>query len=206
MQVERFLVGTLMMVNCYVVYDGDEAVIVDPGGASQEVLDFIDERNLTVKAIVNTHGHADHIAGNAWFMEKTGAPLLIHIDEEAYLSSEELNLARLVRAEFPVVKADRLLKDGDFIPVGDGKLEVLHTPGHSPGGISLYAPGFVISGDTLFQGSVGRWDRPTETGTCCRKAFCVWRDCPWILWSIRAMVTARQFVLKLRATHSCNGR
>ena len=97
MQVERFLVGTLMMVNCYVVYDGDEAVIVDPGGASQEVLDFIDERNLTVKAIVNTHGHADHIAGNAWFMEKTGAPLLIHIDEEAYLSSEELNLARLVR-------------------------------------------------------------------------------------------------------------
>ena len=160
MQVERFLVGTLMMVNCYVVYDGDEAVIVDPGGASQEVLDFIDERNLTVKAIVNTHGHADHIAGNAWFMEKTGAPLLIHIDEEAYLSSEELNLARLVRAEFPVVKADRLLKDGDFIPVGDGKLEVLHTPGHSPGGISLYAPGFVISGDTLFQGSVGRWDLP----------------------------------------------
>jgi len=118
------------------------------------------ERNLTVKAIVNTHGHADHIAGNAWFMEKTGAPLLIHIDEEAYLSSEELNLARLVRAEFPVVKADRLLKDGDFIPVGDGKLEVLHTPGHSPGGISLYAPGFVISGDTLFQGSVGRWDLP----------------------------------------------
>lgn len=160
MQVERFFVGTLMMVNCYVVYDGDEAVIVDPGGASQEVLDFIDERNLTVKAIVNTHGHADHIAGNAWFMEKTGAPLLIHIDEEAYLSSEELNLARLVRAEFPVVKADRLLKDGDFIPVGDGKLEVLHTPGHSPGGISLYAPGFVISGDTLFQGSVGRWDLP----------------------------------------------
>lgn len=160
MQVEKFLVGTLMMVNCYVVYDGDEAVIVDPGGASQEVLDFIDERNLTVKAIVNTHGHADHIAGNAWFMEKTGAPLLIHIDEEAYLSSEELNLARLVRAEFPVVKADRLLKDGDFIPVGDGKLEVLHTPGHSPGGISLYAPGFVISGDTLFQGSVGRWDLP----------------------------------------------
>lgn len=160
MQVERFLVGTLMMVNCYVVYDGDEAVIVDPGGASQEVLDFIDERNLTVKAIVNTHGHADHIAGNAWFMEKTGAPLLIHIDEEAYLSSEELNLARLVRAEFPVVKADRLLKDGDFIPVGDGKLEVLHTPGHSPGGISLYAPGFVISGDTLFQVSVGRWDLP----------------------------------------------
>lgn len=160
MQVERFLVGTLMMVNCYVVYDGDEAVIVDPGGASQEVLDFIDERNLTVKAIVNTHGHADHIAGNAWFMEKTGAPLLIHIDEEAYLSSEELNLARLVRAEFPVVKADRLLKDGDFIPVGDGKLEVLHTPGHSPGGISLYVPGFVISGDTLFQGSVGRWDLP----------------------------------------------
>lgn len=160
MQVERFLVGTLMMVNCYVVYDGDEAVIVDPGGASQEVLDFIDERNLTVKAIVNTHGHADHIAGNVWFMEKTGAPLLIHIDEEAYLSSEELNLARLVRAEFPVVKADRLLKDGDFIPVGDGKLEVLHTPGHSPGGISLFAPGFVISGDTLFQGSVGRWDLP----------------------------------------------
>ncbi|HHY15721.1 MAG TPA: MBL fold metallo-hydrolase [Firmicutes bacterium] len=124
------------------------------------MLDFLQEQQLQVVAIVNTHGHADHIAGNAWFMEKTGAPLLIHAEEEAYLADGALNLAHMIRQDLPPLKADRLLKDGDTIALGTGKLEVLHTPGHSPGSISLYFPGSVICGDTLFKSSVGRWDLP----------------------------------------------
>lgn len=159
MNVQRFLVGA-MMVNCYAVYDQREAVIVDPGGTSQEVLDFLQEQKLRVVAIINTHGHADHIAGNAWFVEQTGAPVLIHSEEEAYLADTALNLAHMIRQDFRPLKADRLLREGDIIEVGGGKLEVLHTPGHSPGGISLYSPGFVLSGDTMFKSSVGRWDLP----------------------------------------------
>ncbi len=149
-----------MMVNCYVVYDRQEAVIVDPGATSHEILDFLQERELQVMAIVNTHGHADHIAGNAWFMEQTGAPLLIHEEEQSYLTDTALNLAQMIGQDFPPLQADRLLKQGDLIAVGAGELEVLHTPGHSPGGISLYYPGFVVCGDTLFKSSVGRWDLP----------------------------------------------
>ena len=159
MQVERFVVNPLG-VNCYVVYDQGIALIVDPGEASQEVLDFLRNEDLEVVAIINTHGHADHIAGNGWFKEKTQAPIWIHELEEPYLSDPNLHLGPQIRQEFPTVQAQRLLKDGDTITLGEARLEVLHTPGHSPGGISLYGPGFVLSGDTLFQSSVGRWDLP----------------------------------------------
>ena len=159
MQLQQFVVNPLG-VNCYVVYDQGEAVIVDPGQASEEVLGFIQGKGLKVLAIINTHGHGDHIAGNSWFMEKTQAPLWIHELEEPYLSDPELHLGPLIRMDFPTVEADRLLKDGDTITIGDQSLQVLHTPGHSPGGIALYGSGFLLSGDTLFKSSVGRWDLP----------------------------------------------
>jgi glyoxylase-like metal-dependent hydrolase (beta-lactamase superfamily II) len=159
MQVKRFVVNPLG-VNCYVVYHQGEAVIVDPGEASEEILEFIQQENLQVVAIINTHGHADHIAGNGWIMEKTKAPLWIHELEAPYLSDPNLHLGPMIGQEFPPVEAQRLLKAGDIITLGDKNLEVLHTPGHSPGGIALYGAGFLISGDTLFKSSVGRWDLP----------------------------------------------
>lgn len=159
MQVVSFVINALE-TNCYVVSDSGQAIIVDPGSISQEVLDFVAKEDLKVKAIINTHGHADHIAGNAWFMEKTQAPLFIHELEANYLKDPALHLGPQIRQNIPTVKPDRLLGDGDEIDIGQKSLKVLHTPGHSPGGISLSAPGVVLSGDTLFQGSVGRWDFP----------------------------------------------
>lgn len=159
MKVQGFSVNALE-ANCYIVYSHHQAIIVDPGEASQEILDFIQKEDLEVLAIINTHGHADHIAGNAWFKEKTQAPLWIHELEVAYLSDPSLHLGPQINQEFPSIQADRLLKDGDIISIGQGEIEILHTPGHSPGGISLYSPGLVLTGDTLFKASVGRWDLP----------------------------------------------
>lgn len=159
MQVERFVLNSLA-TNCYVVFCDGEAVVVDPGAEAPEILEFLQENQLRVVAIVNTHGHCDHIRGNAWFLEKTGAPLLIHEADAAFLSDPELNLGPQVRLEAAPTKADRLLKEGDEVSVGSGCLRVIHTPGHTPGGICLYGPGILLSGDTLFRSSVGRWDFP----------------------------------------------
>lgn len=159
MQVATFVVNALQ-TNCYLVYDAGEAIIVDPGGPTQELLDFLEQEKLQVVGIVNTHGHADHILGNAWAMEKTKAPLAIHELDAPFLADPNLHLGPQIRQNVPAVEAARLLKDGDLIQLGKGSLKVLHTPGHTPGGISLYAPGFVLSGDTLFKLSVGRWDFP----------------------------------------------
>lgn len=159
MQVKLFRVNSFG-VNCYVVYHQREAVIVDPGGPSAAVLAFLEKEGLQVKAIVNTHGHADHIAGNAWFIEKTDAPLLIHEADAKYLSDPALHLGPQIRLEVPDSEADRLLREGDIIKVGDENLTVMHTPGHSGGGIAILGPGFALSGDTLFKESVGRWDFP----------------------------------------------
>lgn len=161
MQIERFVVNSLS-TNCYVVHDSGEAVVVDPGAESQEVLNFIQENGLRVVAIINTHGHCDHILGNAWLKEQTGAPIAVHEADSPFLSDPELHLGPQVRMQVPPTKADRLLKDGDEIAVGQGSLQVIHTPGHSPGGICLYGPGLLISGDTLFKSSVGRWDFPSS--------------------------------------------
>lgn len=159
MQVRSFTVNALA-VNCFVVYHGQEAVIVDPGEASEEIVEFLETEGLRVTAIINTHGHADHIAGNAWFLEKTKAPLYIHQLEAPYLSDPSLHLGPQICLDVARVKADRLLVDCDTIEVGGESLKVMHTPGHSPGGIVLYYPGLLLSGDTLFKSSVGRWDLP----------------------------------------------
>lgn len=159
MQVECFVVNNLG-VNAYVVFNGNEGLIIDPGEASQDILDFIRSNSIEVKAIINTHGHADHIAGNAWFMKQTQAPLLIHELDAPYLNDPSLHLGPQISLNIPPVQASRLLKEGDGIEIGEVSFEVLHTPGHSPGGICLYTPGFLFSGDTLFKASIGRSDLP----------------------------------------------
>lgn len=159
MQVKAFPV-TALATNCYVVHSQGEALIVDPGAPSQEVLEFLEQENLKVVGIVNTHGHSDHISGNAWFKEQTGAPLSIHEADAPFLKDPRLHLGAQVRLDVQPVEAENLLLDGSLIGLGEGHLEVLHTPGHTPGGICLYAQGILLSGDTLFKGSVGRWDLP----------------------------------------------
>ncbi|NMB00191.1 MAG: MBL fold metallo-hydrolase [Firmicutes bacterium] len=159
MRVNCFAVN-FIKTNCYVAHNEGEAVIVDPGGVSNDLLDFLAKENLKVVAVINTHGHADHISGNAWIMEETKAPLAIHQLDASFLNDPGLHLGPKIRQEVVPVEVSRLLGDGDLIKVGQFSLEVLHTPGHTPGGISLYTPGILLSGDTLFKSSVGRWDFP----------------------------------------------
>ncbi len=147
MIIKRFAVGWLS-TNCYVVgCEGTkEAVVIDPGLESdkqaQEILDFVKEKDLHIKYIINTHGHSDHTAGNIIIKEATGAPILIH------------------ERDASCVHADRKLRDGDVIQIGCLKLVVLHTPGHTKGGISLLVDNVVFTGDTLFSGAIGRTDFP----------------------------------------------
>lgn len=146
--------------NCYVVYGQNEAIIIDPIDNDVQVLDFLKQNDLKVVGIVNTHGHFDHITGNVWFKEQTGAPIMIHEADQAFLYNHNLNLSELIGVSIKASKADQILIDGSEITIGDEKLTVLHTPGHTPGCICLYSEGILISGDTLFKQSIGRTDLP----------------------------------------------
>ena len=137
-----------------------KAVVVDPGDEGDRILAQLSKSKLTVEKIINTHGHFDHVGANRRLKEVTGAEIMIHGKDAPMLEHlTEMAMAFGMRMENSP-PADTLLKDGDVIVFGEQKLKVLHTPGHSQGGISLVADDFVIAGDTLFQGSIGRTDLP----------------------------------------------
>lgn len=151
-----------MGANCYVIgcEETKEAAVVDPGGEVGKIQDYLQDKGLKLKYIINTHGHIDHIAGNDRLREATGARLLIHELDAPMLEDTRLNLSAFMGFEVSFKPADQLLADGDTIEVGKVKLEVVHTPGHTRGGICLVAEGAVFTGDTLFNGSIGRTDFP----------------------------------------------
>ena len=151
--------------NCYVVAceETKEAAIIDPTFDSkteaEEILRVINQLGLSVKYIINTHGHPDHTAGNGIMKKATGASILIHEDDVPMLARAK-NLAVLFGFRSTTPPADSTLHDGDVIKVGNFELKVLHTPGHTKGGISLLVDDVVFTGDTLFAGSIGRTDFP----------------------------------------------
>lgn len=151
MFVKMFTVG-MIETNCFVVGDteAEEAVVIDPGfdkpSEAQAILKEIEHNKFKVKYIVNTHGHPDHTSGNKALKEATGAPILIHEQDAPMLTNPP---------------ADKTLQEGDIIEVGGKiKLRVLHTPGHSRGCIALLSADTIFAGDTLFAGSIGRYDLP----------------------------------------------
>lgn len=158
-------------VSTFVVYDPDSrrAIIVDPGMVSdseKRTLDnFIAENKLSVKQIVNTHLHVDHCLGNQYVADKYNAPVSANKNDEflgKLVSQQAAAFGLFTDGEIAGVSIDRYLSDGDIIKVGDAEIHVLEVPGHSPGSICLYYPegGWVIAGDTLFKGSMGRTDLP----------------------------------------------
>jgi len=151
--------------NCYIV--GSEAtkegMIIDPGAEAEVILNDVRQLGLNIKLIVATHAHIDHVGALRRVKEATGAEFAMH---EAEASGGTMQgMARMLGllmpgASDPLPEPERTLKEGDLIEIGDLSFSVIHTPGHSPGGISLYGQGVVFSGDTLFNFGIGRFDFP----------------------------------------------
>lgn len=137
----------MLAANCYILgcEDTKEGVVIDPGGDALSLLSKIKKLDLNIKYIILTHGHYDHTGAINEIKEKTNAPIAIHKLDKKILEDENKS-------------ADMYLKDGDELSIGSIKLKIIHTPGHSPGGISILMDGAVFTGDTLFAGSIGRTD------------------------------------------------
>lgn len=152
-----------MAENCYIVgcEETREVAVIDPGGNPRGILRLLQEDNLKAIYIINTHGHIDHIGANRAVKDATGAKILVHSGDAKMLVNSASNFSFLMGSKVTSPAADQLLKDGDIIKIGNTvELEVIHTPGHSPGGICLKTGNIIFVGDTLFQGSIGRTDFP----------------------------------------------
>jgi len=161
MKIIKLAVGPLG-ANCYIIYCEKtlQGAVIDPGGNGKDIIDIINRDNIKLACIINTHGHADHIAANDEIKEATGAPVFIHGADAKMLVSAQGNLSSYIGNNLICQPADRLLSDGEIIKVGEIELQVIHTPGHTPGGICLKANDILFSGDTLFDQSIGRTDFP----------------------------------------------
>lgn len=161
MLIETLPVGNLE-ANCYIIGcpASGQAAVLDPGDEAGRILEKVKQLNLQVSAIILTHGHADHIGGVGELKKATGAPVMIHAQDGEALTNPALNLSGWFGESLEFKPADRLLQDGDTIAVGDLTLEVIHTPGHTRGGICLKTGKVLFTGDTLFAQSIGRSDFP----------------------------------------------
>jgi glyoxylase-like metal-dependent hydrolase (beta-lactamase superfamily II) len=137
-----------------------EALLIDPGGPAPELAAQIQENGWRLRWIVNTHGHADHIAGNGLWAEETGAQIVIHRLDWEFFSRPEMQAAARAGGFPPLTRVDLLVEDGMSLPLGRGEAAILHTPGHTPGAICLSFPGHLFTGDTLFVDAAGRTDLP----------------------------------------------
>jgi hydroxyacylglutathione hydrolase len=161
MKIDTVAVGPLQ-VNCFIVYDEDshDAIVVDPGDEAERIIGLIEEKKLKVSRIVCTHAHFDHVGAVKRIKDKTGAAVLLHKgDSDIYMRVDKQGALWGFHIEQPPVP-DLYVIEGDEVDIGRSRLTILHTPGHSPGGICLYGEGVILTGDTIFAGSVGRTDFP----------------------------------------------
>lgn len=149
-------------MNCYIFGDDKtkEVVVIDPGEEFPLIWEKIQEAEYEVKGIVLTHGHADHIGAVAELKNKTEAPIYIHPEDQEMLTDPKLNRSLYFGVAITAPQADKLLKEGEILKIGNVSLKVIHTPGHTPGGVCLEYDKILFSGDTLFAGSIGRTDFP----------------------------------------------
>ena len=161
MIIKELAVGPLM-ANCFICGcpETKEAVVIDPGGDANSILRSLADDTLKVKYIINTHGHFDHVSANGKIKDATGADILIHPLDAPMLTNLSSNAAIFGISVENSPPCDQTIEEGDTVSFGNVTLKVIHTPGHTPGGISLFTNGVVFVGDTLFAGSIGRTDFP----------------------------------------------
>ncbi len=163
MQIKTLVVNDLQ-TNCYILIDENtkEAVVIDPGGESDYIMEEIEKSRCDLKAILLTHGHYDHIEAIADIKNKYNVPLYAHEDEQVILKDSYANISSMFGEKELIISADKTFKDGDIFTFGNTNLKVIHTPGHTPGGVSYYCEKdkVLFSGDTLFLLSIGRTDFP----------------------------------------------
>ena len=153
----------MLACNCSILGDeqSGEAIVIDPGDEIERVQEILARNNLKAKYLIATHAHIDHVGGLAELKHSTGAAVLMHEGDLPLYQNLDTQAEWLGVLPPGVVEVDQFLKEGDTLRCGAIRLEVLHTPGHSPGSLSLHMPGerpLIFSGDTLFQGSIGRTD------------------------------------------------
>jgi len=161
MILKTFEVGPILE-NTYVVGDEDsrEVFVVDPGGENHKIVSYIQENNLKPLAIICTHWHIDHIAGAAELQNRLTLPMKIHGDAVPLLRQAPAAARMFGMGQVEIPRVDGHLEDNEVLEAGKSELRVIHTPGHTPGGVCLLGDGFMLSGDTLFQMSIGRTDLP----------------------------------------------
>ncbi len=162
MRIFKFTVGA-MGTNSYILLDEHtkKAALIDPGDEPERLISALKAKDASLSFIILTHGHFDHIMALGKIKAETDAPILIHRDDAVMLEDGALSLLdRFGNPDIHVPRADRLLSDGDLITVGRSEIKVIHTPGHTPGSVCLLIGDELISGDTLFRESIGRYDFP----------------------------------------------
>ena len=158
---ESLVVG-MLDTNCYILADTAtrKAAIIDPGGEPERIIAKIRSGKYEPVAIINTHGHMDHIEANAALKDAFALTVYLHRAEAEYMSKPALNASALIGLSVTVPPADVLVEENSVINVGSLELTILHTPGHTPGGICVGVEDILFTGDTLFCGTVGRTDLP----------------------------------------------
>ena len=158
--IHPIVVGHLQ-TNCYVLESNGSGIVIDPGDEPERIMRFLRDIKVKPSEIIATHTHFDHVLGVDRLQKELSLPFLIHHDDLSMLESVQSRVRQFMGLTVPPPpRANRFLKDGESLTVGHDTLKVLHTPGHSPGSISLAGPGYVFTGDALFYQSIGRTDLP----------------------------------------------
>ncbi len=166
--------------NCYLFHEeaGRECLVIDPGAEAERIMALIEERALLPRAVVLTHGHPDHAGAAATLMDHYRIPLWLHAADEELMRSEAGRALAAMFGVGPLPAAGRLLREGDALACGALALNVMHSPGHSPGSLLFHGQGLLFTGDTLFRGDVGRCDLSGGDGKELRHSLARIRELP----------------------------